>query len=545
MYSALDRCTILTDETQKDANWCTEWMIFVLDQGSDNFSFEEKRYENFDDQNSNTKPTITDSLILKYNEWEKNFSIIDEIDSDWQEADKSIFMEDAMKNKGAIFSFNKIYQNPIILATYLIQVYEFDTETNAKKFENEMINEATLETGEPKKSQIQDCVIIPTTESNQEFQLCNRGNIIVFSIVQTDTLDSTGFLFTEAILNEMNERNTKTIETSDAKITPSTTVLSLNSITNANGCKTNEICVKKGDFIKAKEYPGDIVTITFGNMIDDEKIEYELKFEKPNGEIEISDGLLDKKIGKVYSEFLDLWVNFSYLRKIPFENNMDFCNEKYWKSKYSFKGESRDTIICEVMEGTGRDIYDYQTGILFEQENIDRESSYILLDTNIIENNLNDSEKESDEKIIQSDTATYEKESTKNNDSGGGCLIATAAYGSELAPQVQQLRELRDNSLLATESGTNFIGTFNEFYYSFSPVIADYERENPVFKEMVKVAITPMITSLSIMTFAEQGSELQVLGLGLAIILLNIGIYIIAPAITICKLKSKRNKKLF
>ena len=63
---------------------------------------------------------------------------------------------------------------------------------------------------------------------------------------------------------------------------------------------------------------------------------------------------------------------------------------------------------------------------------------------------------------------------------GGGCLIATATYGSEMAPQVQQLRELRDNQLLQTESGTAFMGTFNDIYYSFSPIIADYERENPL-----------------------------------------------------------------
>ena len=52
---------------------------------------------------------------------------------------------------------------------------------------------------------------------------------------------------------------------------------------------------------------------------------------------------------------------------------------------------------------------------------------------------------------------------------GGGCLIATATFDSELAPQVQQLRELRDNVLLQTNSGMVFMNSFNQFYYSFSP----------------------------------------------------------------------------
>jgi len=60
--------------------------------------------------------------------------------------------------------------------------------------------------------------------------------------------------------------------------------------------------------------------------------------------------------------------------------------------------------------------------------------------------------------------------------SEAGCLIATATYGSELAPQVQTLREIRDNSLLVTDSGQIFMNSFNEFYYSFSPYIADYVR---------------------------------------------------------------------
>ncbi len=114
---------------------------------------------------------------------------------------------------------------------------------------------------------------------------------------------------------------------------------------------------------------------------------------------------------------------------------------------------------------------------------------------------------------------------------GGGCLIATATYGSELASQVQMLREIRDNQLMKTESGTSFMSTFNEIYYSFSPYIADMERESPVFKEAVKLAITPMISSLALMENAE--SESEVLSIGLSVIVLNLGMYLAVPAIVI------------
>lgn len=126
------------------------------------------------------------------------------------------------------------------------------------------------------------------------------------------------------------------------------------------------------------------------------------------------------------------------------------------------------------------------------------------------------------------------------NDNGGGCLIATAAYGSELAPQVQQLRELRDNSILKTESGNSFMTIFNEFYYSFSPAIADLERENPIFKEGVKITLTPMLTSLSILNHVEIDSEQEMLGYGISMILLNIGMYAGIPIFGILKLYQYR-----
>ena len=122
---------------------------------------------------------------------------------------------------------------------------------------------------------------------------------------------------------------------------------------------------------------------------------------------------------------------------------------------------------------------------------------------------------------------------------GGGCLIATAAYGSEMAPQVQFLREIRDNTVLQTQSGVSFMSAFNQFYYSFSPTVADYERENPVFKEAVKVGLTPLLTSLTILNYVDIDTEQEMLGYGIGIIMLNIGMYFVAPAVVIIALKKR------
>jgi len=172
--------------------------------------------------------------------------------------------------------------------------------------------------------------------------------------------------------------------------------------------------------------------------------------------------------------------------------------------------------------------------------------SYTLTYSNTIDNFNNDLTKFQESlnsfKVLSQESpimTSSQNESTNETSSEvGGCLIATATYGSELAPQVQQLRELRDNQLLQTESGTQFMSTFNDIYYSFSPAIANMERESPMFKEIVKIAITPMISSLSLMENAETESE--VLGLGLSVIMLNLGMYLGIPAMFVIGIK-KRN----
>ncbi len=131
---------------------------------------------------------------------------------------------------------------------------------------------------------------------------------------------------------------------------------------------------------------------------------------------------------------------------------------------------------------------------------------------------------------------------SSNESQSGGCLIATATYGTELAPQVQQLREIRDNTVLGTNSGTAFMSAFNSFYYSFSPTIADWERQSPVFKETVKIVITPLITTLSVFDYVNIDSEEELVGYGIGVILLNFGMYLVIPALIITKFSHFRRK---
>ena len=173
---------------------------------------------------------------------------------------------------------------------------------------------------------------------------------------------------------------------------------------------------------------------------------------------------------------------------------------------------------------------------------LSEQKSYTFAYSNTIENYDNEVSKFQESlnsfKILSQEKSIMKSSTEESSEEGGGCLIATAAYGSELAPQVQLLREIRDNQLMNTESGSAFMATFNDVYYSFSPIIADYERENPYFKEGIKIVITPMISTLQLMENAETESE--VLGLGLSVISLNLGMYLGVPAIIIIGIK-KRN----
>ena len=119
------------------------------------------------------------------------------------------------------------------------------------------------------------------------------------------------------------------------------------------------------------------------------------------------------------------------------------------------------------------------------------------------------------------------------DDDGGACLIATAAYGSELAPQVQLLREIRSETLMSTGVGSSFMAGFNQFYYTFSPVVADLQRNNVVFGDAVRTVITPGIYTLGAIMDMSDSTEESVLVFGMFYIAALIGLYIAGPVFVV------------
>jgi hypothetical protein len=113
------------------------------------------------------------------------------------------------------------------------------------------------------------------------------------------------------------------------------------------------------------------------------------------------------------------------------------------------------------------------------------------------------------------------------------CIIATAAHDSELAPDVQFLREFRDSVVMSTRSGTDFMTAFNRWYYSFSPGVAKAISENLIAKNAVRTTLQPLIGVLRVATGIQShlgfNAELAIVLVGIMAASLLGLIYIFPP----------------
>ncbi|MGQ0376155.1 MAG: CFI-box-CTERM domain-containing protein [Nitrososphaerota archaeon] len=247
-------------------------------------------------------------------------------------------------------------------------------------------------------------------------------------------------------------------------------------------------------------------------------------------------------------DFLNSYIKRD-CNKYTFENDAFVCTnliindtivieqngKKYYETLYTWTelyaedlGSNDDTSIVRMIPSDRR-VWMLYTETYTQNYETHKNSFYSMMDSFVLPI--------TELKTHETSTSLSDVITKETSEEGGGCLIATATFGSELAPQVQFLREIRDNTVLSTASGTSFMIAFNTFYYSLSPAVADLERQNLVFKETVKVAIIPLLSSLSLLQYADIDSEAEMLGYGLGIILLNIGMYFVAPAIFIYKIR--------
>jgi hypothetical protein len=84
---------------------------------------------------------------------------------------------------------------------------------------------------------------------------------------------------------------------------------------------------------------------------------------------------------------------------------------------------------------------------------------------------------------------------------GGDCFVATAAYGSQISDDVQELRSFRDDVLIPTRSGAAFFEEFFAHYYRLSPTIVATMHADPQVREMVRWAlVAPLVGFLRLAT---------------------------------------------
>ncbi len=123
-----------------------------------------------------------------------------------------------------------------------------------------------------------------------------------------------------------------------------------------------------------------------------------------------------------------------------------------------------------------------------------------------------------------------------------GCMIATAAYGSELAPDVAYMRYVRDELIGSSLLGSSLVTGFNAFYYSWSPALAEWIAGNALLMAVFRVLLLPLagivhVTALVFTATAHATGQTDAASLFsfLAAAIMTVTVYVLLPILAAAK----------
>jgi len=172
----------------------------------------------------------------------------------------------------------------------------------------------------------------------------------------------------------------------------------------------------------------------------------------------------------------------------PVEDSSDTAIEYkvYWDDS-SFSNATRTNVsVAGPMSGTSYQITDLENDV-----------EYFYAVSSIDEND--------NESVISAVTSAMpvnvsdfweHYQAVGGTEDGGFCFLATAAWGSYMAPEVRTLRQFRDTFLMTNAPGRAFV----RFYYRVSPGLADAISANPVLRGATRIALAPIVVAARAMT---------------------------------------------
>jgi len=133
---------------------------------------------------------------------------------------------------------------------------------------------------------------------------------------------------------------------------------------------------------------------------------------------------------------------------------------------------------------------------------------------------------------------------------GTRCIIASAAYGSEMAPDVVYMRYVRDNMIGSSTTGRTLVAAFNAFYYSWSPAVATIISESELLRAAFRVILLPVIGIVHItglvfmaMTNMAGSSDLASTAAFLVAATMTIAVYVALPVLVALELERRIRRR--